>query len=389
MRLVSALIVLALVFTLFAPVAAAPAPFTVDGKAGVLMDARSGQVLVNVNGDQPIVPASLAKVMTMRLAMQALKDGRVKPGDPVRVSRNAWYQAVGGSGMFLQVDTQVPFGELLKGIAIVSGNDACVAVAEHLGGSVDGFVAMMNEEAKKLGLASARFVDPHGLSPDNRISPLDMVRLARAYVNDFPDALQLHSTTSYTYNGITQYNRNGLLGTFQGADGLKTGYIDEAGYNLVATAKRNEMRLIAGVFGVPGKSEAEGSARREAEAAKLLTYGFARFATVEVLKGRESFGPIPVYKGAAREVRAAVGGPLVLTVARGLEGKIAQAPALPRQLTAPVNKGQRLGELVLSAEGNELARVPLLAQEEIGRGGFFRVLWDSIRLFFRGLFRRG
>lgn len=373
-----------------------PADLTTAARAALLVDAQTGQILFEHNANAPLPPASLTKLMTMRLALQALHSGRVKLTDPVHISVNAWYQNVGGSGMFLEPDTQVPFGELLKGIAIVSGNDACVAIAEHLGGTVDGFVRMMNEEARALGLTSAHFVDPHGLSDDNRISAADLARVSLLDIREFPEFLELHKQLEYTYNGITQYNRNGLLWTYEGTDGLKTGFTDLAGYNLIATAERDGQRLLAVVLGMEGANEAEGSAAREAEAAKLLTYGFTQFDTVQVARAGEHVDVLPVYKGAVREAAVVIGSDLWLTLPSGQESALRRVPAgddtdagMPAHLVAPLAAGEAVGKLAWELDGQTLGTVPVVTADEVPKGGFFRSLWDSIRLFFRGLFSGG
>lgn len=371
-----------------APAPAVPPPPAVDAKAALLYEPRSGQILAQQNATEARPPASLAKLMTLRLTFKALAEGRVKKSDLVPISVRAWAQSTTGSIMFLEPNTKVPLEDLIRGIAVVSGNDACIAVAEYLGGSVDGFVAMMNDEAKRLGLTQTHFVDPHGLSPDNRVSALDLAKLVSIYINESPEALTYHSTKQFTYNKVTQFNRNHLLDTFPGADGLKTGFIDESGYNLVATAQRDGMRLIAIVLGVSGRNEAEGSAKREAEAAKLLSYGFNQFTTAQVLKAGQVIGTVPVYKGGKPQVPAVVGQDVFAVVPRGQEKKVQTVPSLPASLEAPVTKGQAIGKVEAKIPGRESLSVPAVAGEDVPRGGFFRVLWDSLRLWFSKLLGR-
>lgn len=360
-----------------------PPPFTVRAKAGLLLEAGSGMVLVNQNGETPLVPASLAKVMTMRLAYKAIKEGRIKLTDEVTVSQNAWAQTVGGSVMFLEPGTKVKVEDLLKGIAIVSGNDACVAIAELIGGSAGGFVAMMNEEARALGLNSAAFVDPHGLSAENKISALDMAKLSAAYIKDFPEALAWHSTQSFTYNNITQYNRNGLLGALPGVDGLKTGNTDEAGFNLVATAAQGPMRLISVVMGA-GSIPA-----RENESALLLSHGFSKYIVLQQIKAEEVMGTILVLKGARQSVNIVAEKAVDIMVPRRASSQVDQSKKLPTRLNAPLTKGQVVGEAILSYKGQELGRTNLVVAEDLPRGSWLRVIWDTIRVFFGGLLRKG
>ncbi len=360
-----------------------PPPFTVKARAGLLLEAGTGMVLVNQNGEVPLVPASLAKVMTLRLAYKAIKEGRIRLSDEVTISENAWAQAVGGSLMFLEPGTKVNVEDLLKGIAIISGNDACIAIAELLGGSAAGFVAMMNEEAKALGLTSATFVDPHGLSAQNRISALDMAKLSAVYIRDFPEALTLHSTQSFTYNKITQHNRNGLLGALPGVDGLKTGNTDEAGFNLVATALQGPMRLISVVMG------AGSIPLREDESALLLSHGFAKYTVLEQIKAGEVKGTVPVLKGARQAVDIVAEKPVNILVPRKASTQVDQSKKLPDKLTAPLTKGQAVGEAILSFRGQELGRTNLVVAEDLPRGSWFRVIWDTIRTFVQGWFKKG
>lgn len=360
-----------------------PPPFTVKARAGVLLEPGSGLILVNQGGETSHVPASLAKIMTLRLAQKALTEGRIRLTDEVTVSREAWAQTVGGSLMFLEPGAKVKVDDLLKGIAIVSGNDACVAIAELVGGSVEGFVAMMNEEAQSLGLSSAHFVDPHGLSPQNRISALDMAKLSAAYIKEFPEALAMHSTLSFTYNGITQQNRNGLLGVFPGVDGLKTGNTDEAGFNLVVTASQGPMRLIAVVMG------SESIAAREQEAALLLGHGFNKYVVLEQVKAGEVQGSLEVLKGAAARVDVVAEHPVNVLLPRRAATQLDQSKQIQPRITAPLTKGQPVGELIFSFKGQELGRTNLVAADDVPRGNWLRVIWDTVRQFFRGLFKKG
>lgn len=375
---------------IFAQGATVP-PLTVQATSALIMDFGSGQVLLEQNADQPLPPASLAKIMTLRLAFKALKEGKVKLDDDVTISVNAWSGNPvfrGSSVMFLKDGTKVKFGELLKGIGIVSGNDASVAVAEHLAGSVDAFVSMMNQEAKSLGLTQAVFVDPHGLSADARITAREMATLARAYIKDFPEALQIHSTKSFTTTlptgeTITQQNRNLLLGRVPGVDGLKTGRLGVVGYNFVVTGVQGNMRLIGVLFG----AESEEARAQQGEA--MLKWGFGNFTSVEPLKGGDQVGTVRVVKGRKNQLALVTPEPVLLTVVKGQETRIERRTDLPREITAPVARGQKLGEVVFSVDGKELRRADLVAAEEIKRGGFFKVLFDSVKMFISGLFRRG
>jgi D-alanyl-D-alanine carboxypeptidase (penicillin-binding protein 5/6) len=261
---------LSIAILLLALLAAAPAAageLKLSVHSAILMDATTGRVLFSHNADAPLQPASIAKVLSLYLADEAIREGRVRPTDAVKVSRKAG--RTGGSRMFLQAGSELPLEELLKGMAVVSANDASVAVAEYIGGNVDAFVEMMNRKARELGMHHSVFKNPNGLPARGQYTTArDMLILASSYLQRFPEALDLHSQQYFTYNDITQRNRNSLLRHYPDADGLKTGWVCEAGYHIVATAKRGNTRLIAVVMGAKNP----GTRAREAE--KLLDEGF-------------------------------------------------------------------------------------------------------------------
>ncbi|MBU4121484.1 MAG: D-alanyl-D-alanine carboxypeptidase [Proteobacteria bacterium] len=235
--------------------------------SAILMDMRTGRILVAQNANAPIQPASITKVLTLYLADEAIRDGRVQPGDQVKISRKA--VRTGGSKMFIEAGSEIPLEELLKGMAVVSANDASVAVAEYIGGDVERFVARMNRKARQLGMTRSFFKNPNGLPARGQVTTArDMLILASDYLRRFPESLDLHSQQYYTYRDITQQNRNSLLGHYPNADGLKTGWVRKAGYHIVATAKRGETRLIAVVMG------AKTSGIRARETERLLDEGF-------------------------------------------------------------------------------------------------------------------
>ncbi|NLM40610.1 MAG: D-alanyl-D-alanine carboxypeptidase [Firmicutes bacterium] len=377
-------LIILLVFALAVPHALAQGtpPFDVDAAAAVLLDYDSGQILYSKNGNTERIPASLVKVMTMFVALDQISQGRASLSDTTRVSENAWRMT--GSQMFLEVGETVTLEQLLYGIAVVSGNDACVALAEALAGSADVYVQWMNTKARELGL-NMTFVDVHGLSEDNRVTATDMALLARAYIRAYPDALKYHAERSFSYQPrsqkqpIVQYNRNGLLGSFDGADGLKTGHLSAAGYNLVATAKQGERRLIAVVLG--GSSERG----REAVARELLNYGFRSFDVVDTRK-LTTGTTVKVFKGKQRSVGVVAQEPLV-TIPQGT-GTALEVSVQLKNMSAPVSKGENVGMLTIWYEGEVLKQTPLLAVEDVPVGGFWRVFWDSTVLFFRNLIRR-
>jgi D-alanyl-D-alanine carboxypeptidase (penicillin-binding protein 5/6) len=236
-------------------------------RSAILMDATTGQILFAKNADLPLQPASITKVLSLYLADEAIREGKVHPNDTVKISRKAG--TTGGSRMFIQAGSEIPLAELLKGIAVVSGNDAAVAVAEYIGGNVESFVARMNLKAKELGMKHSYFLNPNGLPAKGQVTTArDMLILAREYLQTFPESLNIHSQQYYTYRDITQHNRNALLKRYPNADGLKTGWVHQAGYHIIATAKRDNTRLIAVVMG------AKNPDLRTKDAEKLLDMGF-------------------------------------------------------------------------------------------------------------------
>jgi D-alanyl-D-alanine carboxypeptidase len=236
-------------------------------RSAILLDMTTGRILLAHNADDPLPPASITKVLSLYLADEAIRDGRVHPTDPVKISRKAG--RTGGSKMFIQAGSEIPFGELLKGMAVVSANDASVAVAEHIGGNVEKFVEQMNQKARELGMSNSSFKNPNGLPARGQFSTArDMMILASDYLRRFPESLDLHSQQYFTYHDITQRNRNSLLRQYPNADGLKTGWVVKGGYHIIATAKRGNTRLIAVVMG------AKTSGIRTREAERLLDEGF-------------------------------------------------------------------------------------------------------------------
>lgn len=379
---------------------AAPPDLQVNANSAILLDFATGQVLYEKDADKPIPPASLTKLMTLHIAYKKIAEGTIKKEDKVNISPNAWAAKMPGSSvMFLEPGQIVTVGEIMKGIAIPSGNDAAVAMAEHIAGSVDAFVALMNKEAKDMGYKTMHFVDPAGLQPQNVVTAREFADFARKYVQMHPEALtELHSVREFTYpqpqniapgkqfyKTDPQYNRNNLLGEL-GVDGLKTGFIDESGYNIALTAKQGDMRLVAVILGVPGRSESEGSRNRAEAGRAVLTYGFQNFVTVK--PPAPAIKPVKVYKGAANEVALESSAPMLLTVARGLETKLTSTVHQEESVIAPVAKGQKLGEVIFAADGKEVAKFDLVAGSEVKQGGLFKRLWDSIRLTVAGWLNR-
>lgn len=343
----------------------------IHAKCAVLMDALSGQVLFEQDPRLKIAPASFVKLLTLYIAFDAIRDGNLRVDDQVTVSQKAW--RMGGSKMFIKPGDKVKVEDLLKGIAVVAGNDACAALAERIAGSEEAFVAKMNEKAKPLGLKDSQFKNSHGMTVrDQYTTALDITILARRYIQDYPEALAIHSLKEFEYHGILQQNRNTLLRKNIGVDGLMTGYLAESGYHLVATAKRGVQRMIAVVMGC------DTSRKRVLEAQKLLEYGFKNFLTVLAVKKSDSFGPEKVVRGKPNKVHLIPGEEAWVTVAKGKENSISVISDVPKPITAPVQKGQGVGKLVIQSEGKVLKEIVLLSSSEIPEG--FYLPWQIVGL---------
>lgn len=329
-----------------------------DAQSAVLMDAYTGQVLYEQTPNLGIPPASFVKVLTLYLVYDALRAGQLKSDDMVTVSEKAW--RIQGSKMFIKVGDRVKVEDLLKGVAIASGNDACIALAEHLAGSEDVFVAKMNEKARLLGMKDSQFKNSHGMPAEGqRTTAMDMAVLAKRYLEDHPEALALHSATEFEYNGIRQGNRNTLLQKNIGVDGLKTGHVEESGYHLVATAKRDGQRMIAVVMGCDKVK------KRAPEAQKLLEYGFRNFSTVEAVKKGAPFGPVKVSRGKVKDVLLSAEGEARVTVPKGKESAVTVTPQYPPAVAAPVQKGQVVAKAVVQHDGKVVKEVNLVSSSAV------------------------
>ncbi len=329
-----------------------------DAQSALLMDGLTGQVLYEQNPQLRMPPASFVKILTLYLVFDALRAGQLKMDDLVTVSERAWRTQ--GSKMFIKVGDRVKVEDLLKGVAIASGNDACIALAEHLSGSEEVFVSKMNEKAKLLGLKDSQFRNSDGMPADGQYTTaMDMAILSRRYIEEHPEALSFHSTTEFEYNGIRQGNRNTLLQKNIGVDGLKTGHVEESGYHLVATAKRDGQRMIAVVMGCSKVK------KRAPEAQKLLEYGFKNFSTVEAVKKDASFGPVKVRRGKVKEVILTAEGDARVTVAKGKEKMVSVMPQLPPIVVAPIQKGQVLAKVLVQNEGKVVKEVSLLSSSNV------------------------
>lgn len=349
---------------------------SVRAKSSVLMEYTSGKLLQQQSKDEQIPPASFAKVLTLYVVFDLMRKGQAALSDEVFISEKAW--RTGGSKMFVREGERVPLEELIKGIAVVSGNDACVAVAEHFSGSEEAFVKVMNETASKLGMRNSHFNNSHGLPSRGQLTTAhDMALLARHYLRDFPQALQYHSLTEYTFSDIRQPNRNRLLRRDDTVDGLKTGFTAASGYHLLATAEREGRRLISVLMG------ATRSTVRTEESAKLLNYGYRRYAFLDVFQESGTVFDLPVFKGEADSIGVVAARNPMLIVPEEFKDKIERRETLPEYLIAPVAYQQVVGEYVVRLQDRPLTSIPLLAGGSVERAGFGKVVTHSFRLLDR------
>ncbi|ASF99387.1 serine hydrolase [Vibrio anguillarum] len=365
-----------------APIVIPDAP-QIAAKGYVLMDYHSGKVLAEKEMNTKLSPASLTKMMTSYVIGQELKRGNISPQDKVVVSKNAWAKNFPDSSkMFIEVGTTVTVEELNKGIIIQSGNDACVAMAEHIAGSEDAFVDLMNAWASSLKMSNTHFANVHGLDNPNLYStPYDMALLGQALIRDVPNEYRIYSEQKYTYNGITQYNRNGLLwDKSMNVDGIKTGHTSNAGYSLVSSATEGKMRLVAVVMGTKDENA------RKSESKKLLSYGFRFFETVAPHKAGETFVEEKIWMGDKDKVALGVNEDTYVTLPRGQAKDLSASFVLEKELRAPISQGDVVGKLYYQLDGKDVAEYPLLALENVDEGSIFSRLWDYIVLLFKGLF---
>ena len=352
-----------------------PAAPDIDARGYILIDYHSGDVLAEKGADERMEPASLTKMMTAYILLDELARGKIKLSDEVLISEKAWRMP--GSRTFVEVGKRVPVETLLKGMIVQSGNDATVALAEYVAGDEDVFVAMMNQTAKKLGMSASHFVNSTGLpDPDHYSTPRDLAILARALIRDFPEHYAWYSIKKFKYNGIEQFNRNKLLWRDDSVDGLKTGHTESAGYCLVASAKRDQMRLISVMLGA--KSE-NGRAR---ESQKLLNYGFRFFETHRLYAPYKALTKVRVWKGEVEEMALGLAQELYVTIPRGEYDNLKATMKIEPRITAPVNKGQRYGSVVVSLEGKKLAEAPLVALQDVPEGGLIQSLKDEVLQLF-------
>ena len=364
------------------PVVVPDAP-QIAAKGYVLMDYNSGKVLAEKEMNTKLSPASLTKMMTSYVIGQELARGNISEDDDVTISKNAWAKNFPDSSkMFIEVGTTVKVHDLNRGIIIQSGNDACVAMAEHIAGSEDAFVDLMNAWANTLGMKNTHFANVHGLDNPNLYStPYDMALLGKALIRDVPDEYRIYSDKKFTYNGITQYNRNGLLwDKSMNVDGIKTGHTSNAGYSLVSSATEGQMRLVAVVMGTKDANA------RKSESKKLLSYGFRFFETVAPHKAGETFVEEKVWMGNKDTVALGLEQDTYVTLPRGEAKNLKASFVLEKELEAPIKKGDVVGKLYYQIDGEDIAEYPLMALETVDQGSLFSRMWDYIVLLFKSFF---
>lgn len=356
-----------------------PAPPQLAASSYLLMDADSGKILVAENTGQRLPPASLTKIMTGYVVAEELQQGAVALDDQVYISVKAWRME--GSRMFVREGTRVTLENLLRGVIIQSGNDASVALAEHVSGSEETFVDLMNRYAERLGMTDTRYENSTGLPHDNHYTTAaDLALLTRDMISRHPEHYGIYLERSFTYNEITQKNRNLLLWRDPSVDGVKTGHTDVAGFCLVASAKRGARRLISVIM---NSSSVEA---RTQDSLKLLNYGFRYFETYHLKQAGEVMRRVRVFGGTRHDLQLGLAEDLIATLPRGSREQLEMTLDLPAVVMAPVEKGEELGTLTLSVDGSLLRRVPLQALNPVPRAGFFRRTQDSLKLFFLKFF---
>jgi D-alanyl-D-alanine carboxypeptidase (penicillin-binding protein 5/6) len=350
-----------------------PNPPVVNAKGFILIDFDTGKVLAEENADEQLNPASLTKMMTSYVIGRELQNGTISMDDMVTVSQKAWAKNFPESSkMFIEVGKEVSVADLNRGIIIQSGNDACVAMAEHVAGSEDQFAQLMNLYAEEIGLNSSHFVNSHGLTADGHMTTArDMASLGIALIRDVPEEYAIYQEKSFTFNGISQLNRNSLLWDKSlNVDGIKTGHTDAAGFSLVSSATKGDMRLVAVVMG------ASSERARKVESKKLLNYGFRFYETLTAYEAGTEFAKQRIYMGDKDEVRLGINQSTPITIPRGYREKLSAQFTLDKELQAPINKGEVVGTLTLKIEDEVISEYPLVSLDQINEGGFFKKLKD-------------
>lgn len=378
------LLSLALAFFVAGAHAQAPVPPEVAARQYILIDASANQVLAERDADTPADPASLTKLMSAYLVFNAIRDGKLALDQRVPVSTRAWDERkYGGSLMFIDTRMQPRVDELLRGMIVQSGNDATVALAEAVGGTVENFVAMMNKQAQAWGLKNTQFKNPSGLTePGHKTTPREIAYIATRIIQDHPKFYPIYSERAYAFNNIRQDNRNLLLGRDPSVDGMKTGYTEAAGYCLVASAQRDmpngKRRLLSVVMGTASMQA------RANESQKLLNWGYAAWDAIRLFDAGKAVATVPVWKGSRSEARLGVPGAIFVAVPRGEGDKLKTSIERTDPLVAPLQQGQRVGTLkVTTAGGTTVAQIPLQVLEPVELAGIFGRAWDAVRLWIK------
>lgn len=356
-----------------------PPPPSVTGTAWILMDYASGQILAGENVDERVEPASITKVLTSYVIAAEMKAGKIKPDDQVMMTENAWRKGgagTDGSYSGFPVNQTAPLLEMEKGMVVQSGNDAAIALAEHVAGSEDAFAALMNAYAQRIGMKNSKFVNAHGLSePDHYSTPRDLALLGRAMVRDFPEEYAYNKIKEFSVGPITQRNRNLLLWRDPSVDGIKTGHHSGAGYCLMASAKRGDQRLISVVMGSTGE------AQRATDSLALLNWGFRFHETHRVYDAGKAISTQKVWKGQADEVQLGVAAPVLVSLPRGKYDQLKPSMDVPQTLVAPITKGQAIGKVRITLDGKVVAERPLVALQAVEEAGFFKRLWHEFLMW--------
>lgn len=372
--------VFVLALTLLVPAAQAALPIPpapqLNAKAWLLVDTASGLPLAEKDADARVEPASLTKLMTAYLAFSAIKEGRLKMDQTLPVSEKAWRAE--GSRMFLEPSKPAKVQDLLRGMIIQSGNDACIVLAEAIAGSEEGFVSMMNQMAKRLGMTGTHYVNSTGLPhAQHYTTARDLARLSTALINTYPEYYKLYAEREFTYNGIRQPNRNRLLYMDPSVDGVKTGHTESAGYCLIASGQRDRRRLLSVVLG----TSSDGA--RAMESQKLLNYGFQFFETVKLYPANKAVSTLRIYKGSTSNLQAGFTQDLYVTVPRGTAGRIDAKVVTQQPMLAPVNRGAQVGSLRLTVDGELVGNYPLRALHDVPVAGILGQGWDNLLLMFK------
>ena len=368
-------LLLALLFATSA-LASAPVPPPLAARAWLLLDATSGQQLASRNPDGRIEPASLTKLMTAYIAFSALKSKAIAPAQTVAVSERAWRAA--GSRMFIEPGKPVTVQELLHGMIIQSGNDACIALAETIAGSEQAFVERMNSEARRLGMKDTHFANASGMPDARHYSTTgDLAVLAAALIRDYPEYYRLYSEREYRYNDITQLNRNRLLWLDPNVDGIKTGHTESAGYCLIASARRGDRRLVSVLVGAPSERQ------RNEESQKLLNFGFQAYEGLRLYPKDQEISRLSVWKGSEKQLRAGFTSDLYVTVPTGTADKLQAEIVSEQPLIAPLAAGQRVATLRVALDGRPFGEYPVVALESVGPANIFQRAWDHVALWFK------